>query len=106
MVDGVLTGEERNVIIKRAMLEGHDPAEVNLLLDAEVQKIRQRKQANAPKVNKCPACGEILPPLTGICPTCGKNLNEGDCSCVADRGDDRWNVLDSLRKDKEDNGVS
>ena len=50
-----------------------------------------------------PVCREDC---RGICPTCGKNLNEGDCSCVADRGDDRWNVLDSLRKDKEDNGVS
>lgn len=78
LVDGVLTGEERNIIIKRALLEGNDPAEVNLLLDAEVQKIRQQKMANAPKVNKCPACGEILPPLTGICPTCGYVVNTND----------------------------
>ena len=50
-----------------------------------------------------PVCREDC---RGICPTCGKNLNEGDCSCVGECGDDRWNVLDSLRKDKEDNGVS
>lgn len=71
LVDGVLTPEERTVILKRAMLEGVDADEANLLLDAEVQKIKLQKQAKAPKVNKCPACGEILPALTGICPSCG-----------------------------------
>lgn len=75
LVDGTLTPEERKVLIKRAISEGNDPDEVNLLLDAEVQKIRLKKQAEAPKVNKCPACGEILPPLTGICPTCGSVVN-------------------------------
>ena len=41
----------------------------------------------------------------GICPQCGKNLNEGSCSCATESSDERWNVLDSLRKE-EDNGVS
>ena len=75
LVDGVLTDQERKVITKRALLEGCDPDEVNLLLDAEVQKIRQQKQASQPKVNKCPACGEILPALTGICPSSGTVIN-------------------------------
>ena len=50
-----------------------------------------------------PVCREDC---QGICPQCGKNLNEGSCSCVVERHDDRWNVLDSLRKEEEDNGVS
>lgn len=37
-VDGVLTDKERAVIIKRAKAEGIDPDEIELLLDAEVQK--------------------------------------------------------------------
>ena len=75
LVDGVMTQEERAIIVKRAIQEGNDPAEVNLLLDAELQKIRQQKMANAPKVNKCPACGELLPALTGICPSCGYDVS-------------------------------
>jgi ribosomal protein L32 len=78
LVDGVLTQNERNIIIKRALLEGNDPDEVNLLLDAEIQKIKLKKQASAPKVNKCPACGEILPALSGICPACGYVVNTKD----------------------------
>lgn len=75
LVDGVLTETERAAIIKRAIIEGNDPAEVNILLDAELQQLRNKKQAAAPKVNKCPACGEILPPLTRICPTCGYTVS-------------------------------
>ena len=37
-VDGVLTDKERSVILKRAKAEGADLDEVELLLDAEVQK--------------------------------------------------------------------
>jgi uncharacterized protein len=29
----------------------------------------------------------------GLCPTCGKNLNEGDCGCVVEEVDDRWAAL-------------
>lgn len=76
LVDGVLTQEERGIIVKRAIAEGNDPAEVNLLLDAEVQKIKQKRQANAPKINKCPACGEMLPAFTGICPSCGYDVSK------------------------------
>lgn len=29
----------------------------------------------------------------GICPTCGKNLNNGSCACPAAPADSRWNAL-------------
>jgi uncharacterized protein len=31
----------------------------------------------------------------GFCPTCGKNLNDGNCSCAENKTDSRW---DALRK--------
>jgi hypothetical protein len=33
----------------------------------------------------------------GICPTCGKDLNEGDCKCGEDEIDPRWAALKDLR---------
>ena len=33
------------------------------------------------------------PDCKGICPTCGKNLNEGPCACRSERGDERFEVL-------------
>lgn len=36
----------------------------------------------------------------GLCPRCGKNLNEGDCGCPGDTGDSRWQALRSLEPDR------
>ena len=33
----------------------------------------------------------------GLCPTCGKNLNEGPCQCPADGTDPRWSALEQLK---------
>jgi uncharacterized protein len=32
----------------------------------------------------------------GICPVCGKNLNDGTCACKPDATDDRWGALRKL----------
>ncbi len=32
----------------------------------------------------------------GICPTCGKNLNEGPCGCKNEQGDERFEILKNL----------
>ncbi len=33
----------------------------------------------------------------GLCPTCGKNLNDGACSCKATADDSRWDILRRLQ---------
>ncbi|HVL81568.1 MAG TPA: DUF177 domain-containing protein [Actinomycetota bacterium] len=40
-----------------------------------------------------PTCREDC---AGLCPSCGKDLNEGDCGCAPDEGDDRWGPLRDL----------
>jgi len=35
----------------------------------------------------------------GLCPTCGADLNLGECGCQHDEGDDRFDVLKGLLKD-------
>jgi uncharacterized protein len=37
----------------------------------------------------------------GLCPTCGRNLNQGPCQCSAAVTDERWASLASLLKDKQ-----
>lgn len=34
----------------------------------------------------------------GLCPSCGRNLNLGECHCEAAQPDPRWNALGSLRE--------
>jgi uncharacterized protein len=33
----------------------------------------------------------------GICPVCGKNLNDSACACKPDSADDRWGALRNLK---------
>ena len=32
----------------------------------------------------------------GLCPRCGKDLNQGSCRCKQSKGDLRWHALDNL----------
>ena len=41
-----------------------------------------------------PVCSTVC---KGLCPQCGKNLNEGSCSCQPSVKDDRWGSLDQLK---------
>ncbi len=42
----------------------------------------------------------------GLCPICGKNLNEGECKCSREAEDPRWNALKELVKGGVGNGGS
>ncbi len=43
-----------------------------------------------------PLCAEDC---HGLCPTCGRDLNEGRCECATEAVDPRWAALDVLRGD-------
>ncbi len=38
----------------------------------------------------------------GLCPTCGKNWNEGPCDCKHDDTDPRWDALRQLLKENKE----
>ena len=74
LTDGVLTDKERQVILKKAEGLGLDRDEMDLYLDAEVQKIDQATDAAArrQKSKACPYCGASVPQLADKCPNCGQ----------------------------------
>ena len=76
LTDGVLTDKERAVILKKAEGMGLDRDEIDLYLDAEVQKIDQATDAAArrQKGKQCPFCGGSIPQLADKCPHCGENI--------------------------------
>lgn len=51
---------------------------------------RQQVTVNLPMAFVC------RPDCRGICPTCGRNRNEGQCGCEAEPADDRWGKLKDL----------
>jgi len=76
LTDGVLTDKERAVILKKAEGMGLDRDEIDLYLDAQVQKIDQATDAavRKQKGKQCPYCGGSVPQLTDKCPHCGENI--------------------------------
>ncbi len=46
-----------------------------------------------------PAYGICSESCQGLCPTCGKNLNEGSCDCAPSEVDERWAALRRLKSD-------
>jgi len=65
------------------MLDGHH------ILDLQ-EAVREQVLLNLPMRPLC------RPECAGLCPVCGKNLNEGSCGGHADQGDERLAVLARL----------
>jgi len=42
----------------------------------------------------------------GMCPVCGKNLNESKCDCKTEKIDQRWSALERLKKEEPENGTT
>lgn len=74
LTDGILTDKERAVILRKAETMGLDRDEIDLYLDAQVQKIDQAADAvvRRQKSKACPYCGAPVPLLTDKCPECGQ----------------------------------
>lgn len=74
LTDGVLTEKERQVILRKAESMCLNRDEIDLYLDAEVQKIDQATDAavRKQKGKSCPFCGSPVPQLADKCPECGQ----------------------------------
>jgi predicted Zn-ribbon and HTH transcriptional regulator len=98
LVDGVITDKERAVIHKRALQEGVDPDEVDVMLDAEIEKMRQHQESAVKKVKKCPNCGEVIPSMAVKCRTCGYEFRDVEVSSSIRKLFDQLNAIEGQRK--------
>jgi len=87
IADGAITKKERSVLHKKAAAEGIDKDEIDVYIDglvanrAQIATVSVQPLTNPQKqssVTKCPNCGETIPALSGICPSCGYELNIRD----------------------------
>ena len=73
----VLPEDEGNLVDEHHILDLHEV-------------VRQRLLIGQPPH---PLCADAC---QGLCPTCGKNLNDGGCDCAAEDADPRWAALRQL----------
>ena len=80
LADGKLTDKERQVLMRKAAEEGIDQDEFEMVLEARLLELQEKKEMtlpSSPKSSKkgdiriCPACGHILGAFQGYCPECG-----------------------------------
>ncbi len=77
LTDGIITAQERKVLLKKAEFLGVDPDEFDLYIDAQQQKSDQETDAAVRKQRgeTCPYCGGSVPMLTDKCPHCGQMIS-------------------------------
>ena len=103
LTDGVLTDKERQVILNKAEKMGLDRDEIDLYLDAEVQKIDQQTDAavRKQKGKTCPYCGGSVPQLTDKCPHCGENITPEASKELQEIFDNLENALVDFKSAKD-----
>lgn len=103
LTDGVLTDKERQVILKKAEGMGLDRDEIDLYLDAQVQKIDQATDAavRRQKGKQCPHCGAYVSQMTDKCPECGQFITPEASKELQEVLDNLENALVDLKSGKE-----
>lgn len=103
LTDGVLTDKERQVILKKAEGMGLDRDEIDLYLDAEVQKIDQATDAavRRQKGKSCPHCGAYVSQLTDKCPECGQYITPEATKELEEILDNLEEALINMKSGKE-----
>jgi len=103
LTDGVLTDKERAVILKKAEGMGLDRDEIDLYLDAEVQKIDQATDAavRRQKGKQCPHCGAYVSQLTDKCPECGQYITPEATKELAEILDNLEEALINMKSRKD-----
>lgn len=83
LADGVLTDKEREVLRKRALAEGVDLDEFDIMVEGRLAKMKRTedwlrpappKQSMTEKMGnlvKCPSCGAVVNTGSAVCPDCG-----------------------------------
>ena len=76
LTDGIITAQERKVLLRKAEKLGLDVDEIDLYITAQEQKVEQATDAavRKRKGQTCPFCGGSVPLLADKCPHCGQHI--------------------------------
>lgn len=110
--DGVLTDQEKAVLVKRAQKEGIDIDELDIYIQSIMQKRHQAEAEEAAKadrqskmgsVKRCPNCGAPVQPGDAACASCGYAFNADNKSSKSSI-ERLYDKLDEINKTKGASG--
>ena len=95
---GKATTHEHTVQIDKMLAASLQRQESDTIIEVPGMKFDVDEFVYAEAVLSLPTKHLCRADCKGLCPVCGKDLNDGACNCVADEGDPRLAVLKSLLK--------
>ncbi|MBR4238832.1 MAG: zinc ribbon domain-containing protein [Prevotella sp.] len=84
MKEGAINYDKRKKLLDVLTLDGTDPDEAELLLDAAIQEIEQQQREQSGK-RKCPKCGTEVDEFVARCPTCGYEFRDQKAMSVVQK---------------------
>lgn len=115
LADGTLTDKERAILHRRAVAEGVDTDELDLILDGRLAKIKKQEEwlLSAPPQNlpnqklgnvvKCPSCGSQVIGGTALCPKCGYTFSNVSANSSTKQLQDKLETFNRRQEDRYDN---
>ena len=93
IADGMITDNERKVVLKKAVSLGFDQDEVEMILDGKLALFLNQKNENQPikknvkegEIDKCPACGAFVKALETKCLDCDYEFRNTKVSNAIER---------------------
>ncbi|HTY59684.1 MAG TPA: DUF177 domain-containing protein [Bacteroidota bacterium] len=95
----VVASYQMHYVWEESEAERIDPSEVQVILPGQsvidvADDVRQTVILALPLKHVC------REDCRGLCPHCGRNLNEGECDCKESRDDGTWDKLKELQNNK------
>lgn len=125
LIDGKLTEKEKEVLMRKAVEQGIDKDEFEIVLDARIFEktqtesnqtlvndsktpnstpppILEKQTSNSSNQSKCPSCGGNLPAYSIKCSDCGFEINERKTNNTIQKLFDLLNEIESQRQQKQE----
>ena len=89
--------EDAHLIFAEAGAEGVEDDPDVYIIDDRASELDLRPAIREQWLLNVPGYALCRDDCKGLCPTCGAELNLGDCGCVSTSADPRWGALHKLR---------
>lgn len=115
LADGVITEMERKVLHKRAIAEGVDPDELDVVIDGRLANAKKQEDWLRPappiqivnekhgNVIKCPSCGAQIVGGTAVCPECGYTFSNINANNSAEKLQAKLDEFNRRQEERADN---
>ena len=94
-----IQGQVKTLFVSAATAESQQGNEEVRILPPEARAIEILQDAVDALLLAVPVKILCKENCMGLCPNCGKNLNDGPCSCSLESGDSRWDALKKVQFD-------